>query len=148
MTVAPSRHIVDRAPLTTAVKQLLLDGTGRPGDIGRAPKPVGTAVAPELPYWILYPLDGGDFTGPASAMHADAAIPYQVTYVGEQGLQLEQFADRGRQTMLDRTPTGAWRLGAMGLVVMGIEFVGLPGMDFENTIGTVADRFTVFVTTS
>lgn len=147
MTIVPSDAIIARAPLTVAIAAALAAGTGRPGDVGRAPKPSGAAIAPEIPYWILYPLPGGELSGPAGAPEADGAFVYQVTYVGARSDQIEQLADRGRQVMFARDASGHSLLEPAGLVVMtvGAAF-GFSGVDFDGPIGSAAEGFTVAVT--
>lgn len=138
---------VARAPITEAIKQHLIDETGRPGDVGRAPKPTGVNTAPSMPYWILYPLDG-DFVGPAQTGEADAAFAYQVTCVGERGDQLEKCADRIRAAFLRRDDDGHQDLPVGDEATLMLVESGAGGMDFEGPVGSIADRFLVHVTTS
>lgn len=140
--------IVDRAPVTKAIEQDLLVGTGRPGAVGRAPKPTVGQTAPEMPYWILYSLPGGDLTGPAGAPSADGTLDYQVTCVGERADQIEMLGDRVRRTMLRRHPNGHPTLSPAGVTVMEVTGTGFGGVDFDGPIGSSAEIFTVHVTNS
>jgi hypothetical protein len=147
VTITPSATIIGRAPVTAAVAAALAAGTGRPGDVGRPPKPAGTALSPELPYWILYPLPGGELSGTAAAPEADGTFVYQVTYVGARYDQIEQLADRGRQVMFARDAAGQSLLAPAGLVVMAVTSAfGFAGADFDGPVGSGAEAFAVHTT--
>lgn len=141
---------IARAPVTAAIAAHLLETTGRPGDVGRAPKPEEGRTAPRMPYWILYPLEGG-MTGPAQNQESDAAFAYQVTSVGERGDQLERCADRVRAAFLTRNDEGAQNLPVgddATLMFVACDDGAAGPMDFDGPIGTIPDRFVVHVTNS
>lgn len=98
--------MIDRAPLTTAVRTMLAAATGRPCGVGGLPL-VGGKPAP-LPYSILYPLSGYVDGAPFSDASEDAHLTYQVTIVAARFDQAEWLADRIRGVLLRRTAAGDW----------------------------------------
>ncbi|MFI0912494.1 hypothetical protein [Streptomyces abikoensis] len=111
--------MIDRAPITEAVRTMLSEAVGKPCGVGTLPTASG-APAP-LPYLVLYPL-GSDFGGaPLSDRSEDAHLVYQVTVVARRTDQAEWVADRVRQALLDRAATGAW---ARPLVIPGCRVWG------------------------
>ncbi|MFF4408488.1 hypothetical protein ACFY1P_29590 [Streptomyces sp. NPDC001407] len=106
--------MINRAPVTEAVRAMLSEAVGKPCGVGALPT-VGGAPAP-LPYLVLYPL-GGDVDGaPLGDRSEDAHLVYQVTVVASRTDQAEWTADRARRALLDRATAGGW---AHPLVVPG-----------------------------
>lgn len=99
--------MIPRRPVTQAIETLLLSETGRPGDRGEAPGPED--VSPEVPYWVLYAVPGGERrTGGLSLPESGGVWRYQVTSVGASVDQAEWMSDRVRTVLLSRGPGGAW----------------------------------------
>ncbi|MFZ3493050.1 hypothetical protein ACODT5_07430 [Streptomyces sp. 5.8] len=98
--------MIDRAPLTAAVRTMLAAATGRPCGVGGLPL-VDGKPAP-LPYSVLYPLGGPVDGAPFSDASEDAHLTFQVTIVAARTDQAEWLADRVRRAFLQRTPDGGW----------------------------------------
>ncbi|MGW2585887.1 hypothetical protein ACWCYZ_31980 [Streptomyces virginiae] len=115
--------MIDRAPLTPAVRTMLAAATGRPCGVGGLPL-VDGKPAP-LPYSVLYPLGGPVDGAPFSDASEDAHLTYQVTIVAARTDQAEWLADRIRRAFLGRTLAGGWEqpLSAPGLSVWARELV-------------------------
>ncbi|MEU5435461.1 hypothetical protein AB0G73_19070 [Streptomyces sp. NPDC020719] len=141
--------MIDRGPVTAAVRDLLVRFTGRPCGLGELPLVEG--VPAELPYTVLYPL-GGSAAG-ALLMDAwqDTTLVYQVTVVAGRTDQAEWLADRVRRAVLERTETGGW---AYGLAVPGAEVwarellvdEGFAGESSKDGLVSGAQRFGLAVT--
>lgn len=115
--------MIDRAPLTPAVRAMLVAATGRPCGVGGLPL-VDGKPAP-LPYSVLYPLGGPVDGAPFSDASEDAHVTYQVTIVAARTDQAEWLADRVRRAFLGRTLAGGWEqpLTVPGLSVWARELV-------------------------
>lgn len=98
--------MIDRAPVTMAVRTMLAAATGRPCGVGVLPL-VDGKPAP-LPYSVLYPMGGSVDGAPLSNASEDAHLTYQVTIIGTRTDQAEWLADRVRRAFLQRAPTGSW----------------------------------------
>lgn len=133
-----------RLPVTEALAALLATVTGRTGDVGRAPDP------PALPYWILYPIPGGGPVGPPAIPDADVALPYQITSVGGRADQAQWLADQARSALLHTEDDGRYThpLDPDGLTVMAVTADGSGGLDPDQQLPSVADRYLIWVTTS
>jgi len=82
-------NIPQRRKLTEALKTLLITETGKPVGVATAPLDIN-GVQEELPYIVIYPLDGGGFSGPAwCGPNADAAFEYQIDSYGKRYDQAE-----------------------------------------------------------
>ncbi|MEV7579045.1 hypothetical protein ACIRUY_29775 [Streptomyces erythrochromogenes] len=98
--------MIDRGPITTAVRAMLVTATGRPCGLGSLPLVDGRPAS--LPYTVLYPLGGSVSGAPFADTAEDAHLTYQVTVVAARVDQAEWLADRVRRAFLRRTPSGAW----------------------------------------
>ncbi len=98
--------MIDRAPVTVAVRTMLAAATGRPCGAGVLPL-VDGKPAP-LPYSVLYPMGGAVDGAPLSDASEDAHLTYQVTIVATRVDQAEWLADRVRRGFLGRTSAGGW----------------------------------------
>ncbi|MEU1307820.1 hypothetical protein ABZ419_02835 [Streptomyces cinnamoneus] len=106
--------MIDRAPVTEAVRSMLGKAVGMPCGVGALPTTAGNPAS--LPYLVLYPM-GGDVGGaPLGDRSEDAHLVYQVTVVAGRTDQAEWVADRARRVILDRVATGEW---AHPLVIPG-----------------------------
>lgn len=140
---------MNRAPFTEALKQLLLDETDIPGDVGRSPRGLPAPTDSGYRYWVLHPVPGGGHTGPAQRPEADARLAYQVTSVGRRADQIEHVADRVRATILARLPNGQQRgVTADGIATMWVEVESLGGIEFDGDIGNLAELYTFYATTT
>ncbi|MDJ0383210.1 hypothetical protein [Streptomyces sp. G-G2] len=121
--------MIDRAPLTAAVRTMLTAATGRPCGLGGLPL-VDGRPAP-LPYSVLYPLGGLVGGSPFADYSEDACPAFQVTIVGARTDQAEWLADRVRRAFLQRTPAGDWEqpVTAPGLNVWARELLVDEGAD-------------------
>lgn len=135
--------IVERRPITDWMKALLIAGTGKNGDIGRAP------TANVVPYFIVYVIDGGEEWGAFSQPQSEAVLVYQVTSVGVRHDQAEWMADRVRRTMLQRDAAGAFLVQLappVGVVVQDRRPNDSRGVvEQVNDIFQVAERYEVCV---
>lgn len=128
---------VNRRPLTVGLKAALL-AASLPCEIGWPP-----VNAKDLQkYVILYPIEGGAFTGPPVLPGADATLCYQTTAVAKRGDQIEELADRVRRVMMTAQPVLA------GLTIMSRWPTSAGGMDAETIVLSVPERFYYAVTTS
>lgn len=125
--------MIDRAPLTPAVRAILAAATGRPCGVGGLPL-VDGKPAP-LPYSVLYPLGGPVDGAPFSDASEDSHLSYQVTIVAARTDQAEWLADRVRRAFLGRTLAGDWEqpLAVPGLSVWARELVVDEGADPADT---------------
>jgi hypothetical protein len=141
---------MDRAPITAAVLVALRTLSFEVGD-GVAPRPAAGDAQPQMPYLVLYSIDGGGFDGPVFlAPEADATLVYQVDAVGERRDQVETLADRVRGCLIGRSSsTGAFTtaLTPSGYKVMDRAADGSPGgVDREGQVFSSAQRFAITVT--
>ncbi len=65
---------------------------------GEAPRNVDKSEIPP-PYIVLYPLVGGDQSGPLSDSQVDVILPYQITAVGTTRQQAQVALDIARDVM-------------------------------------------------
>lgn len=131
---------VNRAPLTAALKAALtasLNG-GLPTEVGKPPLNAKDLTR----YVILYPIEGGEFTGPANLIGSDATLVYQTTSVAKRADQLEALADVVRRTMM------AAVLAPTGLTIMDRWCVSAGGIDADTSLLSLPERFYFAVTTS
>lgn len=98
--------MIDRAPVTEALRRMLTEATGKPCGTGALPL-LGGQPAP-LPYLVLYPLGGRTGGAPLADQSEDAALDYQVTVVAGRTDQAEWLADRVRGAVLERVAAGGW----------------------------------------
>lgn len=142
--------MINRAPLTPAVRTMLAAATGRPCGVGGLPL-VDGKPAP-LPYSVLYPLGGVVDGAPFSDASEDAHLIYQVTIIAARIDQGEWLADRARRAFLGRTPAGGWEqpLGVPGLIVWAREPVVDEGADPSATgdVVTWVQRYQLSATAS
>lgn len=142
--------MIDRAPMTAAVRAMLATATGRTCGVGGLPL-VDGKPAP-LPYSVLYPLGGPVDGAPFSDAAEDAHLTYQVTIVAARTDQAEWLADRVRRAFLERTPVGEWEqpLAAPGLSLWARELVVDEGVDPTVTedVVTYVQRYTLSTTAS
>lgn len=134
---------VNRRPLTAGLLAALRAGLPTQGaadvaEVGRAPVGAGSLAY----HVILYPIEGGAFTGPPVLPGADAHLCYQTTSVAKRGDQMEELADRVRRIMMEADPVMA------GLTIMDRWLTSAGGMDAETTVLSVPERFYYAVTTS
>lgn len=143
-----------RLPLTQAVRSLLGTVTGLHVGLATVPpitaaEEAAGAVAPGLPYLILYPLMGGGFAGPSFADYeADATYPYQVTTVAETGEQADYWADRVRQAMIGRSAAGVYlhALAVAGLTILERRSAASAGgVDVSGSLFSVPEQFEIDV---
>lgn len=73
--------------------------------------PVGDAHAPdeEAPYYVAYPVPGGESTGNLGSPSDDAVLIVQVTCVGKSREQAQWMADKATEKLLNETLTVADR---------------------------------------
>lgn len=103
--------MIDQREVTNQLLEMLRRGTAIPVGDHKAPKQGVLDPEDDYPYAILYEMEGGAFSGPAlTAPEADADFRYQVTCVGTSRSQARWAADRVRRTMVDREPTGAFKV--------------------------------------
>ena len=99
-------NVPQRRKLTDAIKSLLEDQTGKPVGVATAPQNIQGEQA-DLPYIVIYPLDGGIFSGPLfCGPNADASFEYQIDSYGLRYDQAEWLSDLVRVTMIDRDADG------------------------------------------
>ncbi|MEV4502564.1 hypothetical protein [Streptomyces klenkii] len=98
--------MIDRAPVTEAVRAMLSKAVGKPCGVGALPTVNGNPAS--LPYLVLYPLGGEVDGAPLGDRSEDAHLVYQVTVVAGRTDQAEWVADRTRRALLDRVATGEW----------------------------------------
>lgn len=115
--------MIDRVPITAAVRAMLATVTGRPCGVGSLPLADGRPAP--LPYTVLYPLGGSVGGAPFADASEDAHPMYQVTVVAGRSDQAEWLADRVRRAFLARTPAGGWEsdLTAPGISVWGRQLI-------------------------
>lgn len=99
--------MIDRAPVSKALQEMIAKATGRPCGLGKLPLVNGKPA--EVPYTVLYPLGGSVGGAPLADSSEDAELVYQLTSVAGRTDQAEWMADRGRRAFLERTMSGAWR---------------------------------------
>lgn len=149
-----SDGIPARRLLTSALKQMLIDATGQPVEVSRAPfKNNDTKQVADVPYAILYPLPGGGSEGGAPLTHPDADLQfvYQVTSVALRDDQAEWMADKVRWAMLGRDSSGTfrWSLTATGMTVMDRRLSGaVGGLDLVDQIYQIPESYSIYVTTT
>jgi hypothetical protein len=106
------------------------------------------------PYRVLWPIPGGSVSGPALGQaQGDAALVFQVDYVGRTRDQAEKAADLGRETIAGRKPDGSFVRPAAnpnGLVIHDRIVDGTPGAPLKegqppNEVYTVSESYGIFV---
>jgi hypothetical protein len=140
--------VVERSPLVTKVRAVIR-ADGWRCETGRPPTPASGEVAPRTPYVILYPIDGGGFSGPPlGAPDNVATFTIQATSVGETAGQAEMMADRVRRLLLGRNATG-YLINLddadSGQKVRGRWSEGAGSIDIESKLVTLPERFGFFV---
>ncbi|MER7514031.1 hypothetical protein ABTX82_37800 [Streptomyces lavendulae] len=142
--------MIARAPITAAVRAMLVTATGRPCGLGSLPL-VDGRPAP-LPYTVLYPLGGPVDGAPFSDAGEDAHLTYQVTIVGARVDQVEWLADGVRRGFLGRTAAGEWQqpLSVQGGRVWARELIVDEGADpaAAGDFTTYVQRYQVSATAS
>ncbi|WP_267802303.1 hypothetical protein [Streptomyces sp. H27-H5] len=142
--------MIDRAPVTVAVRTMLVAATGRPCGVGVLPLVNGKPAPP--PYSVLYPMGGPVDGAPFSDASEDAHLTYQVTIVAARVDQAEWLADRVRRGFLGRTSAGGWEqpLTVASATVWARELVVDEGADPTVTgdVVTYVQRYSLSTTTS
>ncbi|MFG2143666.1 hypothetical protein ACGFRG_05625 [Streptomyces sp. NPDC048696] len=130
--------MIDRAPVSKALQELIAKATGRPCGLGVLPL-VGGQPAP-VPYTVLYPLGGSVGGAPLADASEDADLDYQVTAVAARTDQAEWIADRTRNGVVGRTASGAWQqaLDTPGVDVWARELSMDKGVEPQTGEGIVA----------
>lgn len=140
--------MIDRAPVTAAVRTLMATATGHPCGLGVLPL-VDGRPAP-LPYSVLYPMGGLVDGPPFSDTSEDAHLTYQATIVAARTDQAEWLADRVRRAFLGRIPTGEWEqpLTVPGITVWARELVVDEGAEPSATgeVVTYVQRYKLSMT--
>jgi hypothetical protein len=148
--VTPPRNLVTNWLL--ALSRLNLPAGQTCGD-SRAE--VNTSGVLVYPYHVIYPIAGGQVTGPAlGASQADAVFVYQVDSVGRTRDQAEKAADRIRNWIVGRTAAGVFVVQAAdpdGLQISDRIVDGTPGAPLQegqppNEVFTVSDTIGIHVT--
>lgn len=129
--------MIDRAHVTSALREMLAEATGKPCGRGRLPQVAGQPAP--LPYTVLYPQGGAVGGAPLADRAEDAHLVYQVTVVAARTDQAEWLADRVRQALLGRTSTGEWAhpLVAEGAEVWARELLLDDGVSDQDGAGVV-----------
>lgn len=136
-----------RKDLTKNLRAALAAATGRPGDV----REIKADTQP--PYFILYPVPGGGYSGPPlSKPDADVQTVYQVTSVGTSPESAEWLADRIRVAMLGRSTLGSFSTdidAPNGMSIVDRTPDGGPGgVDAEGSVYSIAERFNLHLTPS
>jgi len=146
-----------RMPVAKALVAMLATATGKPVDYTRIPPGLlnadGTVPANAV-YAVVYPIPGGSFSGSASDAHEDADYVFQVSSVAKRGLDAEWLGDRVRGAMLDRLPSGAYRVpleipateDRPAIRVIGRFADSDGGVQPSDGVFTLTERFVVRVT--
>lgn len=141
---------VERNLVTSALIDMLVLVTGRPMSVGMAPTDATGRVLSSYPYAVIFPRDGGPFTGPPfGAMNNEAAFGYQITSVGERPDQADALSDRIRTAILAQSKAGPFLnpLVIPEAHVMMRESMGPPGrLTREGRIYNVVDSYIIRVT--
>ncbi|MEV4741584.1 hypothetical protein [Streptomyces sp. NPDC049555] len=121
--------MIDRAPVSEALRSALAEAAGKPCGLGQLPT-LGGKPAP-MPYLVLYPLGGIASGAPLTDQSEDAVLTYQVTVVAARTDQAEWLADRVRRAVLERKTTGEWRypIKVPSAEIWGREIDAEPGID-------------------
>lgn len=142
-------NVPERRKLTAAVKALLEDATGKPVEVATAPRKIDGEQA-DLPYIVIFPVDGGTFMGPEwCGPNADAAFEYQINSYGMRYDQTEWLSDLVRVTLVDRTDGGDLvnKLTFDGHSVMDQVTLGPPGkLDEVGQIWSMQESYLITVT--
>lgn len=139
-----------RRELNDSLRTLLATATGRPIGVVRAPyKNSDVTQVADVPYAIIYPIVGGNFSGsPLFHPEEDAAFTYQVTSVGLRDDQAEWMADSVRVGLLGRGSDGNF-VNAMtvpNMTVVMREPTGPPGgLTVVDRIFQVAESYRIWV---
>jgi hypothetical protein len=148
--------VLDRAPFTVRLRDVLRSVGQVDGEIGRVPPSGVGQVSPTLfvAYFVLYAIDGGTFDGPP--LHwpeSTGTFVYQVSCVGATGHQADAVADRVRRVFLGRTGstyTTSLDVAATaqtdGLRVVRRENIGVGGFDAGELLVTLPVRYAFGVT--
>lgn len=135
--------IPDRRVLTTELVAFLAVHTNRPVGDGKAPADT------TKPYYIVYPLDGGGFSGSVAFPEEEATFPYQVTSVAEKRDQVEWAADKARKALCGRDPATGVPVAepvveGLNLLDIAATSIGRPDKG-DGDLWSQADGFTVSV---
>lgn len=149
-----SDGIPARRLLTAALKQMLMDATGRPVEVNRAPfQNNDTKIVADVPYAIIYPLPGGGSVAGSQLYHPDEdmVFVYQVTSVALRDDQADWMGDKVRWAMLGRDGQGAfrWALTPSGMTITDRRLSGAAGgLDLVDQIYQVPESYSIYVTTT
>lgn len=137
-----AQGVVERQTLTYKVRDVLRL-IPIAGEVGRPPAPAQGGKTPNLPYFIVYPIEGGDFYGPPLGdPESSATLVFQVTSVGDSPKQVEMVADRIRRTLLARADGNyVTRLDTPTVAVTGRWSLGAGSMDSDSRLHSIAERF-------
>lgn len=122
--------MIDRRPVTLALRDLITTATGRPCGLGTVPLVNGAPAAP--PYYVLDSIAWTVTGAPVADMGEDATAVYQVTGISgpvpgvpdsRGGIeQAEWLADKARTAVVGRDPvTRAW---LHPITVPGVRVIG------------------------
>lgn len=141
--------VPQRRKLTSALKALLEEKTGRSVGVGSAPRNTDN-LQEELPYIVIYPIAGTLYSGSAfCGPQEDVRFDYQIDSHGKRDDQAEWLADLVRETLIDRDGYGNLvnKLSFTNHSVMDQEVVGPTGkLDNVGQIWTVKETFGFTVT--
>lgn len=134
---------VSQEPVTAALL-VALATSGLAGGDHEAPVPTPT----DEPYWLLEYLWSTTWGPPLVDHNESAVVVYQVTSVGQRRDQVERCRDRLRQTILGRTPTGAYltAIAPAGLAVIDRDHDSSAPVDIVDTVVTASERYRLTVT--
>lgn len=144
---------MNRAPFSEALAEALEAGLAGMGD-GAQDIAVGRDRPPrrgDLPYVILYSLEGGGWLGPPVSLEADAALLYQVKVVAKRsGSNPDQPDVLGGETLGDtvRAIMLAAGDGVAGITVMRRYSAAVGGSQADDKVMNHDERFWYLVTTS
>lgn len=123
--------------------------------VGDHGAPEDVAFPAGYPYWTVYSIPGGGYSGPPMGAHeADASYVYQVDSVGLTRDQAESMGSRAHNRVSGRGIGGAYAAAAehpSGMVVSDRISEGSPGApvpegSYPNEVWTVSERFVISVT--
>lgn len=153
--------VPERKYVTDALVSMLADVTSMPIGDSRIPYPSDDPSSdPELPYVIVYSVDGGGFSGPTYTTTEDTATFLYVIHSvagNDDREQAEWAADRVRHAILGVNAAGAYLhdlelvqpVGHVPQRVIGRRPEGPPGgVDTSATLATAVDRYLIEVNAS
>lgn len=118
--------------------------------------PVGDGEPPddEVPYYIVYPIEGGGYFGPPlTNPEADAAVVLQVNSVGRRRDQAQRLGTIARNLVLGRQASGAFQnaiTGSTFVVAHRRPDGGPAGTDYSgrppDRLFTARERYVLHVT--